>query len=92
MQNEDKITIKFEFSNEFGDHYSQESKFEVFSDMGETEIDRIGEQLNVFLKQIGYIRKNDLIFMEDVTPEEFETLSDFLDDYRADKDEVSHDD
>lgn len=92
MQNEDKITIKFEFSNEFGDHYSQESKFEVFSDMGETEIDRIGEQLNVFLKQIGYIRKNDLIFMEDVTPEEFEALSDFLDDYRADKSEGSHED
>lgn len=92
MQNEDKITIKFELTNEFGDHYSQESRFEVFTDLGENEIDRIGEQLNVFLKQVGYIRKNDLIFMEDVTPEEFEALSDFLDDYRADKGEGAHDD
>ncbi len=90
MQNENKVTVGFTFTNEFGDHYSQESKFEVFLDMGENEIDRIGEQLNVFLKQIGYIRKNDLIFMEDVTPEEFEALSDFLDDYRADKGEVSN--
>lgn len=88
MQDEGKITIKFEFTNEFGDHYSQESKLTVFSDLGEKEIDCIGEQLNIFLKQIGYIRKNDLIFMEDVTDEEYEALSDFLDDYRADNKEV----
>ena len=43
MQNEDKITLKFELTNEFGDHYSQESRFEVFTDLGENEIDRIGE-------------------------------------------------
>lgn len=90
MQNENKVTVGFTFTDELGNHYSQESKFEVFSDMGENEIDLIGERLNVFLKQIGYIRKNDLIFMEDVTPDEFEALSDFLDDYRAEKDEVSN--
>ena len=43
MQNDEKITIKFELTNEFGDHYSQE-------------------------------------------------LSDFLDNYRADKGDCAHDD
>lgn len=92
MQNEEKITVRFELTNEFGDHYAQESKFEVFRDLGENDIDRIGEMLNVFLKQAGYIRKNDLIFMEDVTADEFEALADFLEDFRADKGEPANDD
>ena len=92
MQNDEKITIKFELTNEFGDHFIQESTLEVFKDLGENDIDRIGELLNVFLKQAGYIRKNDYIFMEDVTAEEFDALTDFLDDYRSDNNEVAHDD
>lgn len=45
MQNDNKITIKFELTNEFGNHYLQESTLEVFEDLSETTIDKISEQL-----------------------------------------------
>lgn len=42
----------------------------------------IGEQLNTFLKQIGYVRPNDYILMEDVTEEEHRFLQAMLRRYR----------
>jgi hypothetical protein len=74
---EDEIRIRFELTNA-GGHYVQGSQFEIFYDSGESEIDRIGEQLDMFLKQVGYVRKNDLIFMEDVSEEEHEALAGYL--------------
>lgn len=38
---ENDIKIRFEFTDGFGNFFTQESKFEVFPDMGETIIDRI---------------------------------------------------
>ncbi|MEG1882296.1 MAG: hypothetical protein RR224_01075 [Clostridia bacterium] len=85
MQEDNKITVKFELTNEFGSHYIQESHFEVFHSLGDTELDCIGEQFNVFLKQIGYVRKNDYMLMEDLTEEEVEALADYLDEIRAEQ-------
>lgn len=79
---DNKLTIGFTLDDEFGNHFSQTSKLEVFRDLGETEVDTIGTQLNVFLKQCGYIRKNDNIFMEDLTDSEYDAIADFLDDLR----------
>lgn len=45
-------------------------------------IDVIGEQLNVFLKQCGYARKNDYILMKDLTEKEYYKLADYLDELR----------
>ena len=73
-----KITIGFNFENEFGDKYSQSSTVEVFVDFGETDLSVIGEQFNCFLKQCGYIRNNDYILMQDVTEDELEALEDYL--------------
>lgn len=42
----------------------------------------IGEQFNTFLKQIGYMRQNDYIFMEDVSEEEYRFLHAMLKRYR----------
>jgi len=39
----------------------------------------------VFLKQCGYVRKNDFIFMEDITEEEYEALAVYLDELRSGK-------
>lgn len=75
---ENEIKIRFELETALGGRYVQESQFEVFTDLGDTEIDCIGEQLNVFLKQAGYIRENDYIFMESVSEEEREALDDYL--------------
>ncbi len=82
---ENDIKIRFEFTDGFGNFFTQESKFEVFPDMGETIIDRIGEQLNVFLKQAGFCRKNDYIFMEDVNDDEYGALSACLNSLREEK-------
>lgn len=83
MQEENRITIKFEYTDEFKNHSSQESSRQTFPDLGVDELSIIGEQLNIFLKQIGFYRKNDYIFMEDITEEEYSALADFLEGYRA---------
>ena len=83
---ENKIRIRFELTDEGGNNYISESSVEVFHSLGDTELDTIGEQLNVFLRQCGYVRKNDNIFMEDVTDEEYEALADYLAELRNKED------
>lgn len=80
-----KQRIAFEFTDEFNNTFKSSSDFELFS--GETVPDRIGEYLNTFLLQCGYVRKNDYIFMEDLTLDELEAVAYFLEDYRLDKKE-----
>ena len=81
---ENKIRIRFELTDLNGYNYISESTTEVFPDMGETELTVIGEQLNTFLKQCSYTRKNDYIFMEDITEEEYDALTDYLHELRKD--------
>ena len=82
---DNKLTIGFHLENEFGELYTQSSTVEVFTDLGDTDLSVIGEQLNCFLKQCGYARYNDNIFMEDVTDEEYDALMDYLMEYRGNK-------
>ncbi len=70
-----------------GNTYDSSSTVEVFFDLGESELDVIGRQLNAFLKQSGYARNNDYILMEDLTEEEQDELICRLDEYRSGKDE-----
>lgn len=79
---DNKITIRFELTDEFKNHYAAESTAEVFESFGETKLDMIGDQLNIFLRQCGYIRKNDCIFMEDITEEEYDALTLYLNELR----------
>ena len=81
-----KFRIKFELTDEFGNDYINESRVDVCYNNGETELDVIGEQLNVFLKQCGYVRKNNLIFMEDITAEEYDAIAIYLDELRSTED------
>ena len=73
-----KVTVGFSFENEFGDKFSQSSTFEIAYDCGENDADKLGMQFNNFLRQCGYFRSNDYIFMEDVTEEERDALSQYL--------------
>ena len=79
------IQIGFSLVDELGHEYSAQSKFEVCESLGETPLDAIGIQLNAFLKQCGYSRKNDYIFMKDISDEEYDAIADFLSDYRENK-------
>lgn len=73
---EDKIRIRFELTDENKNNFINESTVDVI--FGDTVLNTIGEQLNAFLRQCGYMRKNDYIFMEDITDEEYEALGDYL--------------
>ncbi len=85
MDKDNTLTIGFHLVNEFNNSFSLKSSVEVFYDIGETELDVIGKQFNIFLKQCGYARHNDNIFMEDITDEEYEALADFLGKLREEK-------
>ncbi len=79
---EHKIEIGFRFKNEFGERFEATSKFTIYDDVSYSEIDEVGIKFNDFLRQAGYARQNDLIFMEDITEDEYDALSCFLDEYR----------
>lgn len=81
-ESQNRLTIGFSFEDEFDNKFSATTTAQVFNDLGETDTDFIGDQLNIFLKQCGYVRNNDHIFMEDVTEEELEALADYLDELR----------
>lgn len=87
-----KLTIGFRLEDENGGRYTQNSTFEVFAELGETNLEAIGRQLNCFLKQCGYARKNDLIFMEDITEDEYDELLDCLCDIREDQEDDKEND
>lgn len=76
-----RITIRFEL-DENDNHYEASSTLSIYSDIGMNAIDEMGAQFNTFLKQAGYPRENDFIFMEDVTEDECIALDDFLHRYR----------
>lgn len=88
---EPKIKIGFTHTDEFGNEYSASSDVEVFTSLDESELDVIGRQLNVFLRQIGYVRHNDNILMEDLSDEELEALYDYLQELRNGTDNTEDD-
>ncbi|MDO4562201.1 MAG: hypothetical protein Q4C12_00045 [Clostridia bacterium] len=83
MDKDATITTVFELADEFGNHYRSESTAEIVKSVGETKLDFMGEQFNIFLKQCGYVRKNDYIFMEDITEDEYIAISEFLSELRG---------
>lgn len=89
---DNRITIKFELTNESYNHFEAESTVEVFHSLGDTALDVIGWQLNAFLRQCGYTRPNDNIFMEDITDEEYDALATYLSELRSKEGVESNDD
>ena len=87
---ENKITIGFTLIDEMGDEYSASSTCQVFEELDETALDVIGTQLNSFLKQAGYVRKNDNILMESLSDEEYDAVTEFLIKYREDNKNVNN--
>lgn len=81
MKETNIFTLKY--VNEFGDTFLQESS--LTDDIGVggygTYIS-FGEKLNVFLKQCGYVRDHDLVFMESITEDEYDQLAECLSEIR----------
>ena len=76
-----KISIGFSFTDVCGNNYSANTRVGIISDI-ESEIDDIGYQFNAFLSQCGYVRKNQFMLMKDLTEEEVELLTVYLDEIR----------
>ena len=75
------ISIGFSFTDAYGNDYSANTNVEIISDI-ESEIDVIGYQFNAFLAQCGYARNNQFMLIKDLTEEEAELLTVYLDEIR----------
>lgn len=73
---ENKVTIGFEYTNEFGDRYEAKSTFMPCEE--DSELQYMGDTFNNFLRQMGFVRHNDYIFMEDLTEDEADALTEYL--------------
>ena len=85
-ENDNRIVIGFRYIDELGNEYSQETKCESFPDYGHDNLDVMGEQLDAFLSQCGFIRKGHIL-MESLTEDEVTELTCHLEEYRAQKEE-----
>lgn len=86
MQEEsNKVTVGFHFVDTFNNTFDSSTTAEVFYSLGDSEMDLIGRQLNIFLKQCGYIRSKDLIFMDAIDEDEYDAIASFLAEYREGK-------
>lgn len=86
MEDRKEYDIRFEYTDEFGNHYEARTVADSLYD-GNILMD-LGMCFNTFLRQLTFPRDNDLIFMKDVNEEEYEMLLDALDDYRRRNDET----
>lgn len=72
---ERKMTIGFTYKSPYGNEYHNESTVSMHQ---MSELETIGEQLNAFLTQIGFVREGGYILMEDLTEDEYDELYDHL--------------
>lgn len=81
MEDNKRISIKFEHIDENGYFYSAESKFDIIDGFGNT-LDELGRAFNAFLKQVGYAFNNDCILMQSLNEEECFILNEWLAEFR----------
>jgi len=80
------ITIGFSlFTNAYDGKYIMKSQIPIYYEAGNTPIEEIFSQFNIFLKQAGYVRPNDYILTESLTEDEREELEYHLSEYRRNK-------
>lgn len=80
-------TIKLYYRNEFGSEYEMSRTAETYSEYGTDTIFTFATMINLFLRQVGYVRYDkDMVFLESVTEDEYELLRDYLQDMRENND------
>lgn len=77
-----ELSIRFAADIRSGGYYEARSDFDIFYEDGENQLVEMGKAFNNFLRQCSFVRKNDYLFMESVTEEEYDWLLDALDSYR----------
>lgn len=88
---DNRIAIKFEFTDENKNFYSAESKIAVFDEF-ESVLDELGMAFNTFLKQAGYTYfDKEYILMKSLDGEEYEALAEYLEEFRKRKAENKND-
>ena len=80
-EEQDYISIGFNYTDRFGNSYTSNSTVEVIDDF-DSELDIIGRQMNTFLGQVGYVRHECHMLMDDVSEDERAALEDYLQKYR----------
>ena len=76
--------ISFAYTSEFGETTELSYSSETDYDMG---IMFIARAVNLFLKALTYDMGKDYVFLESITEEEYEELTDYLEEIRAEKTE-----
>ena len=80
------ITIGFSLStNAYDGKYILKSQIPIYYEAGNTPLEEIFSQFNIFLKQAGYVRPNDYILPDSLTEDEREELECHLLEYRRNK-------
>lgn len=85
---EEKLTIGFTLEDSYGNKFSSTSTSKIYTSLGDTDFDFIGEQLNTFLSQCGYPRYGDgtKILLKNLTENEYYALEDYLERLRKNSD------
>ena len=83
MEENNKVTLKFSYTNEYGETYNAENTYEIYDEIT-SELHELVYHFNNFLRQVGFIRDNHML-EDDLTFEEYKLLEDTLRDYRAKK-------
>ena len=82
-KDQETITIAFRLlTNVPEGEYKLESTIPIFYGVGNTPLEEIFSQFNIFLKQAGYVRSNDYILPDSLTADEREELECHLLEYR----------
>lgn len=88
---ENRISIKFELTDENQNFFSAESRVEVFEEFASV-LDELGMAFNNFLKQAGYTYfDKEYLLMKSLDGEEYEALLEYLEEYRKRKAENKND-
>ncbi len=82
MEN-NKITIGFRLTDNLGQTYENTSEVLLFEDLGVNTLEAIGDQLNAFLHQCGFMGRRDCMLMEGLTSEEYDVLLAKLEEMRS---------
>lgn len=78
IQENGKIKIRFELTNEFNENFATETNCNVWYDVGDTTLGTIFQYFNSFLNYCGFHRENDYILEDSLTGEEYDLLSEYL--------------
>ena len=68
-----RISLSINYINPYGEKFTMSSEKDFFIDT-RSELDEIGDFVNTFLSQAGFVRTGDTMYMGSVTEEEWDEI------------------